>query len=72
MDEEAWAIFVDDVGTEQELVVEVFPAYATMSANELRASDEFVKAMWDLRGKLSDELWMRLFGTYERDRTSDR
>ncbi|MDA8232155.1 MAG: hypothetical protein M0006_12530 [Magnetospirillum sp.] len=72
MDEEAWTIFVDDVRIEQELVVEAFPAYATMSANELRASDEFVKAMWDLKGKLNDELWMRLFGTYERDRTSDR
>lgn len=72
MDEEAWTIFVDDVRTEQELVVEAFPAYATMSANELRTSDEFVKAMWDMKGKLSDELWMRLFGTYERDSTSDR
>lgn len=72
MDEEAWAIFVDDIGTEQELVVQAFPAYSTMSANDLRASDEFVKAMWDLKGKLSDELWARLFGTYEGDRTSDR
>jgi hypothetical protein len=72
MDEEAWTIFVDDVRTEQELVVEAFPAYATMNANELRASDEFVKAIWDLKGKLSDELWMRLFETYERENTSDR
>jgi hypothetical protein len=72
MDEEAWTIFVDDVRTEQELVVEAFPAYETMSANELRALDEFVKAIWDLKGKLSDELWNRLFETYERENTSDR
>lgn len=72
IDEEAWTIFVDDVRTEQELVVEAFPAYATMNANELRASDEFVKTIWDLKGKLSDELWMRLFETYERENTSDR
>jgi hypothetical protein len=72
MDEEAWTIFVDDVRAEQELVLEAFPAYAAMNANELRASDEFVKAMWELRGKLSDELWTRLFETYERENTSDR
>lgn len=72
MDEEAWSIFVDDVRTEQDVVVEAFPAYTTMGANELRASDEFVKAIWDLKGKLSNELWMRLFETYERENTSDR
>jgi hypothetical protein len=72
MDGEAWTIFIDDVRTEEELVTEAFPGYRTMRANELRDSDEFVKAMWDLKGKLSDGLWNRLFGTYERDRTSDR
>jgi hypothetical protein len=28
--------------------------------------------MWELKGKLNDDLWNRLFGTYERERTSDR
>ncbi|MEI9931857.1 MAG: hypothetical protein WDM89_15290 [Rhizomicrobium sp.] len=72
MDEESWTIFMDDVRADAELVEAAFPEYATAGGNELRGSDAFVKAMWELKGKLDEDLWNRLFGTYERERTSDR
>jgi len=72
MDEEAWAIFMDDVSTDLDVVEEAFPEYHEKDANELRASDDFVKAMYGLREKLRPDLWSTLFGGYERDRASDR
>jgi len=72
MDEEAWTIFMDDVSTALDVVEEAFPKYHEMDANELRASDDFVKAMYGLREKLRPDLWNNLFGSYERDRAADR
>ncbi len=72
MDEEAWTIFMDDVRAEATLVEAAFPAYATATGPDLRHSDEFVKAMWEIKGKIDGDLWNRLFGTYERERASDR
>ncbi len=72
MDEEAWTIFMDDVITDLDVVVEAFPKYHEKDANELRASDDFVKAMYGLREKLRPDLWNTLFGGYERDRAADR
>ncbi len=72
MDTEAWSIFIADIGADVEHVEAAFPKYQTMEANELRESDDFVRAMYGLRSKLRDDLWATLFEGYERDRTSDR
>ncbi len=72
MDEEAWAIFMDDINTDIDVVEEAFPEYREKDANELRSSDYFVKAMYELREKLRPELWNTLFEGYERDRAADR
>jgi hypothetical protein len=72
MDEEAWSIFIADVGGDVEHVISAFPQYEEMDANDLRESDLFVKAMWQLKGTIRDELWSILFGSYERDRALDR
>ncbi|WP_296711316.1 hypothetical protein [Rhodoblastus sp.] len=72
MDEEAWTIFMDDVSTDVDVVEEAFPEYHEKDANELRASDHFVRAMYGLRTKLRPDLWNTLFGGYERDRAADR
>ena len=72
MDEEAWAIFMDDIGADIEVVEEAFPEYHEKGANELRTSDDFVKAMYGLREKLRPDLWNTLFEGYERDRAADR
>lgn len=72
MDEGAWAIFMDDINTDIDLVEEAFPEYREKDANELRGSDDFVKAMYELKEKLRPELWNTLFEGYERDRTADR
>ncbi len=72
MDDEAWTIFIDDISTDLDVVEEAFPQYREKDANELRASDDFVKAMYGLREKLRPDLWNTLFGGYERDRAADR
>jgi hypothetical protein len=72
MDMEAWSIFIDDVGTDLAIIEKAFPGYRDMDANELRASDDFVRAMYALREKLRPDLWNTLFEAYERDRAADR
>jgi hypothetical protein len=72
MDEEAWAIFMDDIRTDLDVVEEAFPEYSEKDANELRGSDDFVKAMYGLKERLRPELWNTLFEGYERDRAADR
>ncbi len=72
MDPEAWSIFIADIGADVEHIEAAFPAYRDTGANELRDSDEFVKAMYGLREKLRPELWNTLFEMYERTRASDR
>lgn len=72
MDAEAWSIFIADIGADIEHVEAAFPDYYATDANELRASDGFVRAMYGLREKLRPDLWNTLFESYERDRTSDR
>ena len=72
MDEEAWAIFMDDINTDIDVVEKAFPEYREKDANELRGSDAFVKAMYELKEKLRSELWDTLFEGYERDRAADR
>ncbi|GEM_PF-657705 len=72
MDADAWSIFIADIGDDVEHVVAAFPEYHNKGANELRDSDDFVKAMYGMRGKLRPELWNTLFEAYERDRAADR
>lgn len=72
MDAEAWSIFIDDLGADVEHVVGAYPQYDDTDANELRSSNDFVKAVYGLKGKLRPDLWNTLFATYERDRASDR
>ncbi len=71
MEPEAWSIFIADVNSELEIVEKAFPAYKSMDALALRESDEFVQAMYRLKGELREDLWNTLFAGYERDRTSD-
>lgn len=72
MDAHAWSIFIADIGADIEHVEVAFPDYHAKDANELRASDEFVRSMYRIRDKLRPDLWNTLFEGYERDRTSDR
>lgn len=72
MDADAWSIFIDDLGADSEHVESVFPKYREMNARDLSSSDEFVKAVYGLKGTIRPELWNTLFESYERDQTSDR
>jgi hypothetical protein len=72
VDEGSWSIFFADIGTEIERVEAAFPDYQRKGANELRESDEFVRAMFGLKGALREDLWNALFESYERTRASDR
>lgn len=72
VDAEAWSIFIADIGADLEHVVAAYPEYPNTDANDLRDSDEFVGAMYGLKGTLRAELWNTLFEAYERNRASDR
>lgn len=71
-DGEAWTTFIDDLGDDRDLVIAAFPDFESTDANDLRQSDDFVAAIWNLRGKIRDELWNTLFEGYESERRSDR
>ena len=71
MDAEAWSIFIADIGEDIEHIEAAFPNYRDMDANALRASNEFVQAMYGLKDKLRADLWNTLFESYERDHASD-
>lgn len=72
VDGEAWSIFIADVGADVEVVEAAFPAFRQTNANELRQSDDFVRAIYGLKERLRPALWNTLFEGYERDRASDR
>lgn len=72
MDSAAWSVFIADIGADIEHVEAAFPDYHATDANDLRASDSFVRAMYGIREKLRPDLWNTLFESYERDRASDR
>ena len=71
MDAEAWSIFIDDIGPDLEHIEEAFSDYHKMDANALRESNDFVRAMYGLKGKLRFELWNTLFESYDRDHAAD-
>ena len=71
-DEDAWANFIDDIGSYRDSVVAAFPDFDSLSADELRSSDAFVTAIWGLRSELPPELWETLFNQYEMGVQSDR
>ncbi len=69
---EGWAVFIDDVmGDDAKLLAEVFPAYDDLSTPQLRQSDQFVEAVYNLKGRIRESLWNSLFDTYEQGRTTD-
>jgi hypothetical protein len=72
MNEDGWSIFFADIGSQLDDVIKTFPSYNDMDANQLRSSDDFVRAMWEAKEKFSEPLWNALFESYERDRKSDR
>lgn len=71
-DDDAWSNFIADVGDDHAHLVEVFPAFDSMDASQLRHSNEFVAAAWSARDKLRPDLWNLLFSTYEQATRSDR
>jgi hypothetical protein len=72
LDDESWTTFIDDLGDDKDHVVAAFPAYEVTDGNDLRESDEFVSALWKLRGTMREDLWKTLFDSYEIGRVSDR
>ncbi len=71
-DDDAWSTFIADIGSDETVLLEVFPPYESMSATDLKHSDDFVAAAWGARGKLRPELFELLFGNYENGIKSDR
>lgn len=74
-DDEEWSIFFDDLNgcpEDRQLVLEAFPRFNAMTASDMRMSDDFVRAIWQLRGRLSEQLWAGVFEQYDAGHSSDR
>jgi hypothetical protein len=72
MDSSEWDIFFDDVKTEdREKLTEIFPEFSKMKGQELRASDEFVKILWNKRSDIRSDLIGPLFERYSVDKAGD-
>jgi len=69
---EGWPSFIDDLVGEADLIRRVFPEYDALDAEQLKDSDEFVSAVWHLKGELPDQLWELLFYDYIRASETDR
>lgn len=71
-DSAAWATFLDDVGTDADIIRDAFPAYDGMDADQLQHSNAFVEALWHLKDRLRAELWSTLFDEYVQSAATDR
>lgn len=69
---DAWSIFLDDLSEHGAVIEAAFPDYVRLGVDELRQSDDFVAAIWGLRGDLPKELWVPLFESYEQGHKTDR
>jgi len=71
-DDDAWSQFIADIQAEHDAIVQIFPAYDDLSSDDLRTSDDFVAAVWNARGKISETNWNVLFDDYVRATEGDR
>lgn len=71
-DSPGWASFLDDLGEDTETVRASFKAFDAMSAEELQHSNEFIGAVWALKGKIRQSLWDLLFEDYVSAISTDR
>ncbi len=70
-EEEAWATFFDDLGSNRESVITAFPEFDQLTSEALQRSDSFVAALWGLKNELPTELWQPLFEGYEQGMQTD-
>ena len=68
----AWAVFVSDMAINHDAIEAAFPGYSEVPTDELIRMNEFVAALWGLKGNLSGTSWVDLFGRYETDVHGDR
>lgn len=71
-DHERWGQFFEDlVDSDKASLTELYPLFTNLRADALRASDEFVEALWNGRSKIRPELFDPLFQRYNDDKQSD-
>ncbi|MBU1691422.1 MAG: hypothetical protein KKD65_11900 [Gammaproteobacteria bacterium] len=69
----AWENFFADIGeSDKDIIVESFPKYEEIDADDLRLSDDFVATIWSLRKTLRPELSTPLFEEYEQASKTDQ
>lgn len=71
-DNPGWPSFLDDLGEDAEIIRASYEAIDDMSAGELQHSNEFVGAVWGLKGKIRQSLWDLLFEDYVSATSTDR
>ena len=68
-----WNVFFDDLSEQDKtLVAERYPQYLDMQTDDLKRSDEFIRALWEHRGSLTKEAREVLFGSYEKTNIGER
>ncbi len=68
-----WSNFFDDLGDAgNELLKELYKGYEEASAEELKASQDFITVVWENRTKLPNAACDHLFHDYEETKTTER
>ncbi|HEY1757093.1 MAG TPA: hypothetical protein VGG72_17090 [Bryobacteraceae bacterium] len=72
LDENEWTEFFDDLEpADREALNTIYPGFEDERADRLRASDDFVQALWQNAGALRDDLVNPLFARYRQDTADD-
>lgn len=68
-----WSNFFDDLGKDgNELLKTLYEGYEDASADDLKASPEFIAIVWKNRAKLPQEVCEHLFRDYEQAKDTER
>ena len=68
-----WNVFFDDLSDQDKrLLVEIYPQYEQTLPDKLKKLDTFVETLWKHRCSLTERACDALFGSYERENTSEK
>ena len=72
IDHESWTQFFDDLTeVDRKLIIDLFPKFETLRADELPSVDEFIAILWATREKLAPQTIGPLFDRYILDKKAD-
>ena len=71
-DEESWGQFFEDINDgDRTFTRKIFPNYDNFRGDQLKANDDFVKALWENKEKFQSDIVKTLFTRYSNDHDQD-